>query len=262
MNSYSLTDIGRCRRMNQDSVFCSTAPVGNLSNLFIVADGMGGHRAGNRASELTIQKMLETIETSTETEPVTLLQKAVYEANRAVFLESMEDGNCRGMGTTVVAATLKEDRLYICNVGDSRLYIIHGDKQKREKNRYGDTLPHQITLDHSMVEEMVRSGKISHEEARNHPDKNIITRAVGTQPDVYADLFEEELEKNDIILLCSDGLTNMVDDEVIARIVDESENVEKATQHLVELANRNGGYDNITVILIEYDFGSAAGGEA
>ncbi len=158
-------------------------------------------------------------------------------ANDSVYQEAMTKERCRGMGTTMVAATILKDTLYITNVGDSRLYVIGNGIR-------------QITHDHSLVEEMVRMGKLTEEEGRNHPDKNIITRAIGVKETVSVDCFEEKIGIRDVILLCSDGLTNMVSDEQIQQIIKTEKNLQKAAELLVETANRNGGRDNITVLLI------------
>ena len=238
MNSYCLTDVGIKRSMNQDFVYASQQPVGNLPNLFIVADGMGGHNAGDLASRLAVETMIDHIESAKETKPVRLLAEAVAEANRAVYAKSMTDRGLTGMGTTLVACTACEDSLYIANVGDSRLYVLD------------DTID-QITRDHSLVEEMVMAGQITSEEARIHPDKNVITRAIGMKEAVRADLFDVGLSPGDICLLCSDGLTNMVPDKEILRIVQEAKTLEDAGRILTETANRNGGSDNISIILVQ-----------
>ena len=237
MKSYSLTDTGRVRSMNEDYVFVSERPIGKLPNLFVVADGMGGHNAGERASSYAVEVLLENIRKSKERNPVKVLRYATEHANDCVYQEAMTKEGCRGMGTTMVAATLIKDTLYITNVGDSRLYVI-GNKIR------------QITHDHSLVEEMVRMGKLTREEGKNHPNKNIITRAVGVKETVAVDCFEEKIGNRDVILLCSDGLTNMVSDEQIQQIIKTEKNLQKAAELLVETANRNGGRDNITVLLI------------
>lgn len=238
MKTFSITDIGQRREMNQDYVFTSEKPVGNLPNLFLVADGMGGHNAGGYASRYTVETIVEVISKSDETEPVSLLEEAIQTANASLLVRAGEDEGRKGMGTTIVALTILGNRLYIANVGDSRLYVVN------QKIR-------QITRDHSLVEEMVRLGEMDKEVARDHPDKNIITRAIGALPEVVIDFFEVEMEEGDIILMCSDGLTNMVEDEDIRKIImGQRDTVEKA-EKLVEAANHNGGKDNITVIVIE-----------
>ena len=237
MKSYSLTDTGRVRSMNEDYVFVSERPIGRLSNLFVVADGMGGHNAGERASSYAVEVLLQSIRKNKEKTPVKVMRRAIESANDMVYQESISSDRSRGMGTTMVAAVICKDRLYVANVGDSRLYIINSQIR-------------QITKDHSLVEEMVRLGKLTKEEGRNHPDKNIITRAVGAEETVQIDCFEERIGIRDVVLLCSDGLTNMVSDEQIQQIINTEKNLQKAAELLVETANRNGGRDNITVLLI------------
>jgi protein phosphatase len=239
MKTYSITDIGKRRSSNQDFVFASDQPVGNLSNLLIVADGMGGHNAGDLASRYTVESMVEYVRQAKEHRPIPLLSEAIHYANNLVVEKSRTDRDLEGMGTTVVAATQKGDYLYIANVGDSRLYLIDGEIE-------------QITRDHSLVEEMIRVGELQRKDAKSHPDRNIITRAVGVRVPVKIDFFDIKLEKGDQILLCSDGLTNMVEDEEILRIVKKSTTLKEAAQRLVTEANKNGGKDNISVVLAEF----------
>lgn len=240
LKTFSITDIGRKRKVNQDYVYTSEEPVGNLPNLFIVADGMGGHKAGEYASKLTVETMIREIEGSDETDTVKLLDGAIASANALIRRKAAEAPGMEGMGTTVVAAVCIDDCLRIANVGDSRLYIVN--KEIR-----------QITRDHSLVEEMVRAGTISKAEARVHPDKNIITRAVGAVDEVEPDYFTVELKEGDLVLMCTDGLTNMLEDEEIRMIVGGARDIVEKTQALVEAANANGGRDNISVVLIEQD---------
>ena len=239
MKTFSMTDIGRRREMNQDYMYTSETAVGKLPNLFLVADGMGGHKAGEYASRFTVDKIVEDISELQTEEPVTALKEAMEDANRKLLKEAEADSKKAGMGTTLVAASVIGNRLYVANVGDSRLYIVNHDAIT------------QITRDHSLVEEMVRLGEMDKAEARNHPDKNIITRAIGVLPEVSADFFEIEVKPEDTILMCSDGLTNMVDDEEIKRIVLGQRDIVEKAEKLVETANINGGKDNITVVLIE-----------
>lgn len=236
MNLYSATDTGRVRSINQDYIFASERPVGKLPNLFVVADGMGGHNAGDRASSYAVEVLVQSIRRSRERNPLKNIRQAIEKANSRVLNEANSAEAYRGMGTTIVAATIVRNTLYVANVGDSRLYII------------GEHI-RQITRDHSLVEEMVRSGNLTREEARCHPDKNIITRAVGVRPTVAIDFFDVKLRKEDIILICSDGLSNMVEDEQIEQIVKKEKNLRAVGERLVETANQNGGYDNISVLL-------------
>ncbi|MCM1089918.1 MAG: Stp1/IreP family PP2C-type Ser/Thr phosphatase [Butyrivibrio sp.] len=240
LKTFSITDIGRKRKINQDYVYTSEEPVGNLPNLFIVADGMGGHNAGEYASKLTVETMVQEIAESDETDTIKLLGRAIASANTLIRRKAAESPRMEGMGTTVVAAVCTDDGLRVANVGDSRLYIVN--KEIR-----------QITRDHSQVEEMVRAGTISKAEARVHPDKNIITRAVGAIDEVEPDYFTVELKEGDLVLMCTDGLTNMLEDEEIRMIVGGARDIVEKTQALVEAANANGGRDNISVVLIEQD---------
>lgn len=239
MKTFSMTDVGIRRESNQDYMYTSETAVGNLPNLFLLADGMGGHAAGDYASRFTVEKVAEFVGESALTEPVAILKQAISEANALLLAEADKDVSRQGMGTTLVTATIIDDRMYVSNVGDSRLYVVSADKMI------------QVTRDHSLVEEMVRLGEMDKEDAKVHPDKNIITRAVGVLPEVSADFFEVELEPGDMILMCSDGLTNMVQDEEIRQIILGQRDIVEKAEKLVETANKNGGRDNITVVLIE-----------
>jgi len=234
MKAYAKTDIGSKRSMNQDYMYCNTEPVGSFQNLLIVADGMGGHRAGDYASRLCVETMVQSLEKSAHKTPVSLFEEAVTAANKAVFEESASHVEYEGM----VACTLEENTLYITNIGDSRLYLIRDGIE-------------QITDDHSLVEEMVKQGNITESEARIHPQKNIITRALGINEEVQADFFEIDVEQGDVIMLCSDGLSNMIEDEDMEYIVKNSDTLQTAAESLVARANENGGNDNITVVLAE-----------
>lgn len=237
MKVFSATDVGQKRQMNQDFLFTSEEPVGNLPNLFVVADGMGGHNAGDFASRYGVSVLVENVKKDKNFNPVKIIRAGIEAANREVLEQAKRDPSMAGMGTTMVVATIVGGYAYIANVGDSRLYLV------------SDHLS-QVTQDHSLVAEMVRLGELTPEEARNHPDKNIITRAIGTGEDVRIDFFDMKLEEGSMLLLCSDGLTNMVDDESIYDIVKKVENPGRA-QALVDQANANGGKDNIAVILID-----------
>ncbi|MBD5548152.1 MAG: Stp1/IreP family PP2C-type Ser/Thr phosphatase [Lachnospiraceae bacterium] len=237
LRSFSVTDIGKKRKLNQDFVYVSETSLGNLPNVFIVADGMGGHNAGDYASKCTVETMVREIRGCFEKNPVRILGKAVMAANDQIRRKAKEDSKLYGMGSTVVVATCLGHYLQVANVGDSRLYIINDEIR-------------QITRDHSLVEEMIRMGGLDRAAARNHPDKNIITRAIGALDTVEIDFFHEELRPGDIVLMCSDGLTNMLEDKEISEIVKEYTSLEERAEKLVEAANRNGGKDNIAVILI------------
>ena len=238
MKTFSKTDIGRKREVNQDYVFVSDQPVGNIPNLLIVADGMGGHNAGDYASKFVVQVLKKELAKSREDGPRAMLKKAIASANHQLIAESKTDAKLEGMGTTLVAATVIEHTLHFANVGDSRLYLLNDEIR-------------QLSKDHSLVQEMVRLGGLNAEEAKHHPDKNIITRAIGVKEDIEIDFFEYRLKKGDIILMCTDGLSNMVEDEEIFQIVRSSRDVVEAVEQLIERANSNGGKDNIGVIVAE-----------
>lgn len=238
MRTFSGTDTGRRRDMNQDYMYISETPVGNLPNLFILADGMGGHNAGDYASRYTVEVIVNAVRNSSEHSPAVVIRRAIAEANQAVMEKARTDIDLEGMGTTVVVATVQDRELCVANVGDSRLYVLGTDME-------------QITKDHSYVQEMVRRGEISPEVARIHPDRNIITRAVGGGREVEVDFFEVELKDGDRILMCSDGLTDMLEDEEIFEIINENQDIGAAMQELIDTANEYGGNDNITVILTE-----------
>lgn len=238
MRSCCITDVGQKRITNQDFVYASDNPVGNLPNLFVVADGMGGHKAGDMASRLTVEVLLDSIRINQEQNPIKIIRAAIETANTKILEIASKDENLFGMGTTVVVATVLGHYMYVANVGDSRLYLIRDRIE-------------QITKDHSLVEEMVRIGEINREQARNHPDKNIITRAVGASKNVEIDFFDMRLEPGDIILMCSDGLSNMLEDIEIERIIKCGSSLPEIALELVARANQNGGKDNIAVVLVE-----------
>lgn len=237
MESYCITDVGRIRSINQDYVFASDTPVGKLPNLFVVADGMGGHNAGDRASSYAVEVFLRSVRWERDKNPIRIIRRSIEKANTKVLEEAKSKEKYQGMGTTMVVATIVKDTLYVANVGDSRLYLI------------GDTI-RQITRDHSLVEEMIRAGGITREEGRYHPDKNVITRAIGVEERVAIDFFDVQMTKNDTLLLCTDGLSNMLTDEEIERIINEESSLRIAGKRLVDAANKNGGSDNITALLV------------
>lgn len=238
LKAFSVTDIGKKRQLNQDIVFTSEGALGHLPNVFIVADGMGGHNAGDYASRCTVETIVKELEETYEQDTEQIIRSAIERANGTIRRAAGEDVRLTGMGTTVVVATFKDGILKVANVGDSRLYVLSGEIR-------------QITRDHSLVEEMVRMGGLEKAAARNHPDKNIITRAVGAQDTIDVDFFDVAIEKGDIVLMCSDGLTNMLEDEGIKMILGSSGDIAEKAVELVKAANDNGGRDNIAVIIIE-----------
>lgn len=241
MRYSSLCDKGKIRKINQDSIYCSDVAIGSLPNLFIVADGMGGHNAGEFASRFAIDYFLEYItETGEVWDHDELLKKGIEKVNHLIYNKSLNNKKYKGMGTTFIAATIDDEKkiLYIANVGDSRLYLL-GSKITK------------MTSDHSLVEEMIKDGELTEQEAKHHPKKNIITRAVGVESTIKVDTYRIKLSHTHILLLCSDGLTNMIEEGDIMTIIQNSTNLDNACKVLVETANERGGYDNISVILIE-----------
>lgn len=233
----SKTDIGLKRKLNQDYVFTADLPVGKLPNLYLVADGMGGHKAGGFASKYAVETIVEEVNSNKDEEVFSVLYHAIVEANYKIRRKAAEDESMAGMGTTLVAATVMGDVLRVANVGDSRLYVVNEEIK-------------QITVDHSLVEEMVRMGGLDREQARNHENKNIITRAIGAQPSVNPDFFEVNLKKGDRIFMCTDGVSNMLTDEEILDILNEDGTEEEKIEKIVAVANEHGGRDNMGIILV------------
>ena len=243
MKAQAVTDVGQQRKVNQDYLYYTIDKIGNLPNLFLVADGMGGHKAGDMASKYTVESFVRLVSETIQKDPILILSDNVKTVNTLLINKAAESEDYKGMGTTLVAATLQDNVLRIANVGDSRLYYIGKDIQ-------------QITRDHSLVEDMVRMGLLEKEEARTHYKKNVITKAIGVAEDKTAtpDIFEIEIDNGDKLLLCSDGLTNMVIDYDINKIIRKSESIEDAVRTLINTANENGGKDNISAILISAEY--------
>jgi protein phosphatase len=243
---FGLTDVGRVRDHNEDSIG-DNPDLG----LVVLADGMGGHRGGEVASAITVSTILEILadklnnikpgdidKASGYSLQSVAVHDAINRANENVFTSSHENSQYRGMGTTVVVLLFYDDRFTVAHVGDSRLY------------RYRDSELEQITNDHSLMQELIDRGFYSAEQAENSLNRNLVTRAVGIEESVQVDVLEDVAHSDDIYLLCSDGLTDMVNDDVIKNtIVENSENLEKIATELIRLANESGGKDNISVIL-------------
>lgn len=238
MNAYALTDVGRQRNMNQDYVFSTVKPVGNLPNLFIVADGMGGHKAGDLASKFSVNTFIDCVKNSGSSKPVQIISDAIKHTNEELLKLASTSEDYRGMGTTFVVAVIYGRSMYVANIGDSRLYLA--DRELK-----------QVTRDHSYVEEMVQMGTLNREDARTNEYKNVITRALGGAENVIPDFFEIEIEDNSRILMCTDGLTNMVTDKEIESVMSDHDDIMNKADKLVMMANQNGGKDNISVIIIE-----------
>ena len=240
MKGFAKTDVGKAREMNQD--YYSIPSSESDLQLYILADGMGGYNGGEIASRLAaettknyIQNNFKKIEHDKEA-ILKIVKDAMEYANMVVYEESKKDENLQGMGTTLDVCFIYNSKIYIGHVGDSRIYLIKKD------------IARKITKDHSYVQQLVEDKKITREEAEHHPKKNMLLKALGCTSYVEPDIRARNLEKDDILLMCSDGLTNMVEESKIYEVV--RENKEKAPEILVNLANNAGGYDNITVITI------------
>lgn len=242
MKSFGLTDIGKKRKINQDYLFFSDEAVGCFPNLYIVADGMGGHRAGDKASSYSVTRFVELAKKAERELPFLSMEKLLKQVNKEVFELSRREEEYSGMGTTFVAATVVDKVVYVMNVGDSRLYYYDGSLK-------------QVTMDHSLVEELVRAGELNRLESRNHPQKNIITKAVGVSENVQPDFFMLDIDEGQKILLCSDGLTNMVDDEKLEEIMSEPEELDQMAKKCIDEALFYGGLDNIAVVIAQYGNG-------
>ncbi len=243
------TDIGRIRSVNQDNIFVSTSPVGCVPNVFVVADGMGGENAGDIASDLAIKSFIAALENhAVNGEYLDNLISSVCAANSDVYNKSNTSPDYSGMGTTFLAVTIAGNVLYAAHVGDSRLYAVSEKKIE------------QLSNDHSYVMEMVRSGQLTQEEAENHPQKNVITRAVGTAGLVNVDGIIRPVAHDTIYLICSDGLSNMLHTDEIKEIVNNKNmTVEQRVDRLISRANENGGRDNISAVIISpWEGGEAA----
>ncbi|HZJ77149.1 MAG TPA: Stp1/IreP family PP2C-type Ser/Thr phosphatase, partial [Oscillospiraceae bacterium] len=237
-----VSHVGKVRDINEDN-YCVFE---RDYQLFIVADGMGGHNAGEVASFIAVNNIrdhiVKYITTDMEEQLIKgIIYEAFNKANENIYTHAKENLSCDGMGTTATLALKTDSILYIGHVGDSRAYIVR------------DNNIQQITSDHSLVAELVRSGNITEAEAMRHPRKNIITRALGTEKNVKIDIFTISFLPPDILILCTDGLSNFVDKHEIEKIVLEIEDSKEICERLVSMANKRGGYDNITVLVAKYD---------
>ncbi len=240
MKGFARTDIGKARDMNQDYYYIPSSE--NDLQIYILADGMGGYNGGEIASKLAVQTVREYIENNfdkiehTKEEILNMIKKSMENANSVVYEESKKDDNLQGMGTTLDVCFIYNNKIYIGHVGDSRVYLIRKE------------IARKITKDHSYVQQLVEDKKITREEAEHHPKKNMLLKALGCTSYVEPDIRARNIEKDDIFLMCSDGLTNMVEESKMYEVVEQYK--EKAPEILVNLANDAGGYDNITVITI------------
>lgn len=234
------TDIGRSRDVNEDN--CGEYKFENNWQLLIVADGMGGHNAGEVASSIAVKSITESIRENMEHNidkdmVVHILRNAIIEANHSIYENSMNDSRCSGMGTTVTAAMVLNNDMLVGHVGDSRAYLLKNGNLRK------------VTNDHSLVAELLKNGTITEDEAKHHPQKNLITRALGAEDEVEVDIEKVYIDTDDIAFLCTDGLTNMLSDTEIEDILLNSDDINFAADKLVEKANALGGHDNITVII-------------
>lgn len=243
METAARCNIGACRLVNQDRIFSSDQPVGILPNLFIVADGMGGHAAGERASSETVDYCVRFVQNAWPADTGELFYQMAEGANAYVHNLALANPELAGMGTTLVAASVCEDAVYCINVGDSRMYVLNQEDQFV-----------RITMDHSVVEMMLRRGELTEKEARVHPNRNYITRAIGTEATVIADLYKVPAGYARMVMLCSDGLSGQIEDERISEILKmRSQTLSERVDMLVNEANRNGGTDNISIILVDLE---------
>ncbi len=233
-----MTDVGMVRVANEDSL----AVIPDMG-LFIVADGMGGHKAGSQASTMAVERLVETIRAlgGVQTSGAERLRAATTHANTEIYEAGQADEALTGMGTTMVALFISEQRAALAHVGDSRAYLVRGGRIR------------QLTDDHSVVGELLRRNEISERAARDHPHRHVITRALGVRPKVEPDLGEIAPMVGDTFVLCSDGLTNHLEDEEIMKLATAEDNLEANCRRMVELAKKRGGRDNITVVLVRCD---------
>lgn len=240
MKGFGKSVVGKIRKTNEDAILVLNEPLGVLANVFVVADGMGGHLAGGVASVMAINEMKSFLAENVGYDDVLdAISDAILYANEKIHDNGLDNPEHRGMGTTLLAATVIGTKAFIVNVGDSRLYAINPDKNEIK----------QITVDHSYVQELLAQGKITADEAEVHPNKNIITRALGTSAYVECDRFTYLLGEGDILLICSDGLTNMLSNNDILAICKEGKNAGEIVDQLLDGANEKGGIDNISVIM-------------
>lgn len=233
MQACARTDVGLVRTLNEDDYLVG-------ANIFAVADGLGGHEAGEIASRMAVG-MLRGLSFSEGDDPGTALADALTSINQAIYQQSLKDPDCVGMGTTLTVLLVVSDQAYIGHVGDSRAYLIRNDKI------------HRLTEDHSIVGELIRMGMLSELEARAHPQRNLLTRAIGTDPDVDIEIGYLKTTACDRFLLCTDGLSGSVDDDEVLKIVAKARDPQSAVDELVDLANRSGGRDNITAVAVFLD---------
>ncbi|MFN2746180.1 MULTISPECIES: Stp1/IreP family PP2C-type Ser/Thr phosphatase [Bacillus] len=244
------TDRGKIRPHNEDAADIFTEKEGYV--FAVVCDGMGGHLAGDVASKMAVSSLRDIWEQTEDipaspAESEAWLKEQISAVNQKLYDHARAHEECQGMGTTVVCALYEGKTLTVAHIGDSRCYLLHQDSLT------------QLTEDHSLVNELVKTGGISKEDAEHHPRKNVLTKALGTDPDVQVEAHTFEIEPGDQVLLCSDGLTNKVDDQTLQEMLEASSSPEEKAERLVQAANDNGGEDNITVAILELPFQTEEG---
>lgn len=243
------SDVGKVRKNNED--YCMGKIIqtdGDFIGIFALADGMGGHKKGEVASKIAVENIIDFLkENISQSGGIKMdylddiIKQGYNYANKKIYEKSLEDSSCKGMGTTLVVAVIYKNDVVIANVGDSRGYLLHDNDFRK------------ITKDHSVVEELVNANLITEEEARCHPRRNQITRAMGAEEIIIVDIFREKIKKNDILLLATDGLTSYVQDESIKTIIEQDKDIKEICKDLINEANSNSGKDNISVILSKID---------
>lgn len=242
---YGATDIGKRRALNEDTFGIRGFENGVPDGVCVLADGMGGHNAGEVASSIAVNSVVEKLSCVLGEKNSDKIEEniadAINYANTSVYEMSLKNREQAGMGTTLVVTYVSEQGIKIANIGDSRAYGVTENEIVR------------LTVDHSVVEELVQRGTITREEARIHPDKNIITRALGTDSYVVADYFEYEFSPGQAIVMCSDGLSEMLEEDRIKEIITKTEDIQEAVKCLIDEANQNGGVDNVTVVALRFE---------
>lgn len=237
--------VGKVRKNNEDYCMGEIIQTENdCIGIFALADGMGGHKKGEVASKIAVESIIDFLkENISQSGGIKMdylddiIKQGYNYANKKIYAKALEDDDCRGMGTTLVVAVIYKNDVIIANVGDSRGYLLHNKKFMK------------ITKDHSVVEELINANLITEEEARVHPRRNQITRAMGAEEIIIVDIFREKVEKDDILLLATDGLTGCVEDESIKNIIEQDKDIKEICRDLINEANNNSGKDNISVIL-------------
>lgn len=235
MRADYLSHVGAVREKNEDAVYCDVK-----NGIFVVADGVGGKEAGEIASATAVRLVAEKAWETPDAEPAVMLREAFYEANNLLY-DTGHDKTTEGMGTTMTAVVVKDDDLTIVHVGDSRAYLFNKDGIW------------QLTQDHTLVAQLVKEGQITEEEAKHHPRKNILLRALGQDSLIEVDVVERKWTKGDYLLICSDGLYNLVDEQLMQETTLRVAELKTACEFLAETAFKNGGYDNISVVLVAHD---------